>query len=181
MSIREIYDEKARNAVERAKSLPDKAADLLALALDNMAALDREFYVPDSEVYFGPRGADGLVPLDLVGAVMVVTLEFIISPPFMAANVRTANKLSAIESLACGDIVSAVVFSGSEQVYDAMSKPYKSERDELYESLTWPQTKIVDAWEAIGEAALAYKGWDAYFGVEPRLRELVWNMRREGF
>ena len=166
---------------DREARLPDKPSALLELALDGMAAVDRDEFSPDSDIYFAGKGADGLGRLDLVGAVMAKTLGCVINPPFMAANAVTANKLRSVERLVRGDIVSAVAFIRSEECYDAMVVPYKEERDALYESLTWPQTKIVDKWDAIEERSLGYRDWDEYNLAEPLLRDLAVDLRSVGW
>lgn len=169
---------KARiSAAEREARLPDKPSALLELALDCMAAVDRDAFYPDGEIYFAGKGADGFGRLDLAGAVMAKALGNIIDPPFMAANVITANKLNALGRLVCGDIVGAVVFIDSEECYDAMVVPCKEEREALYASLTWSRIKIVDKWDAVDKRSLMYRDWEEYSRAEISLRELVLDLR----
>ncbi len=93
-------------------SLPDKASDLLELAMANLEECEADDrYIIEMDVWHAPGGNGGCCGVCLAGAVMAMTLHARDDHNLMPHNFgndATEKKLRALEKLRIGEIADAL-------------------------------------------------------------------------
>ncbi|MCY4431991.1 MAG: hypothetical protein OXC11_16595 [Rhodospirillales bacterium] len=161
-------------------SLPDTLADLLEVACDDMAGLDREYYLPNSLLWHNPiriLDADrkehrSRCEVCLAGAVMAGSLAMDRDTGNTAADSLTrfgmeGHKLRALDALRNGNVRGAahVMQWHPDSIAHAMAFEQREDAMELLTDI---------------RAIASFYTWEHWDNSEPRYRRLIDLLRTHG-
>ncbi|MCY4431988.1 MAG: hypothetical protein OXC11_16580 [Rhodospirillales bacterium] len=150
--------------------LPNRLADLLEVACDDMAGLDREHYSPNGSVWH--TGDDGGLPCELClgGAVLAGTIGIARTianvTDTIVNNSPLSTKLMVIDELRCGNVGFA-----ADLLYGGSRNPPAERARELLGDRDFKPVQRV-----LAERANFYS-WQHWDALEPVYRDLVQLLR----
>lgn len=166
--------------------LPDKASDLLALALEDGIRMGRRRYVADSGFYHKPEKIDKrrtVVRVGVAGMALAKTLRlrWNIDADIHRAPEPIKNKLVALDCAGEGDARGAVLALRGKTSIEWFHGPDMALLERFYKECDDKQLALLDKWAKVDDFALSFQDWDDYKYALTNLREFEADLRGAGW
>ena len=166
--------------------LPDKASDLLTLALKDGIRMGRKRYIADSDFYHKPEKIDKRRTIVRVGVVGMALGKTLGLPWNIDIDIHRApdpikNKLVALDCAGEGDARGAVLALRGKTSIEWFHGPDTDLLERFYKECDDKQLALLDKWAKVDDFALSFQDWDDYKHALPNLRKFAADLRGAGW